>query len=114
MKIFYGHSEGRSDVSQEAPVETTLDTALAVLRGLVPARGFMGVDLTPPFCLQLLSCRGNVVRIELLDTSRPALDACDVSADFAERLLHAAFDRRDVFQVARQSEYVWEHLDMAG
>lgn len=114
MKIFYGHSEGRDDVSSEAPVETTVDIALGVFRGLDARRGFMGFTFESPLCLQLL-CRGNDrVEVELLDSSRSALDRCEAHVDFAESLIRAAFEGRDVFQVARQSDHVWEHLDMAG
>ena len=114
MKIFYGHSEGRADVSSETPIETTVDVALGVFRGLDARRGFMGVTLESPHCLQLIRRRGDRVEVELLDSSRPALDRCEAHVDFAESLIRAAFEGRDVFQVARHSGHVWEHLDMAG
>jgi hypothetical protein len=114
MKIFYGHSEGSNDVSSETPVETTVDIALGVFRGLDSRRGFMGVTFESHLCLQLLRRGNDRVEVELLDTSRPALDRCEAHVDFAESLIRAAFEGRDVFQVARQSDQVWEHLDMAG
>ena len=106
MKIFYGHSQGRADVSSETPVETTVDVALEVFRGLDACRGFMGVTLESPLCLQLLRRRGERVEVELLDSSRPALDRCEAHVDFAESLIRAAFEGREVFQVARQGDYV--------
>jgi hypothetical protein len=112
MKIFYGSSAGRADVSSEAPMEASLDTALAVYHNLDSRRGFMGVVLDERLHLQLLPRRA-AVRIELLDSSKPAFDASDVSSEVAESLIRAAFDGQDVFQTARQATYEWEHTDLA-
>jgi hypothetical protein len=79
MNIFYGSSEGRSDVSCESPIEASLDIALSAFRALDPKRGFMGVIIDERFHLQLLPRRGSV-RVELLDTSKPAFDASDVGS----------------------------------
>ena len=113
MNIFYGKSEGRADVAGDAPVAASLDTALAVFRGLDPCHGFMGIPLDGRFVLQMAYRKTGRVRIELLDTSIPAFDACKVELEFAESLIRAAAEGHDVFQIARASSYEWEHLDMA-
>lgn len=113
MNIFYGKSEGRADVPGDTPVAASLDTALAVFRGLDPRSGFMGIPLDERFVLQIAHRKQGRVRIELLDTSIPAFDACDAEFEFAESLIRAAAEGQDVFQIARTSSYEWEHLDMA-
>src|SRR5436190_22948153 len=112
MIIFYGHSAGKAAVPAESPVEASLETDLAVFRGLDALRGFLGVILDQRSTLQLL-LRRDGTRVELLDTSRPAFDACVTDAEFAESLLHAVADGRDVFGVAQQRRLVWEHTDLA-
>ena len=112
MKTFYGNSAGRRDVSGDSPVEASLDTALAVFRGLDPRSGFMGVILDPQFTVQFAPQKQGGIRVELLDTSHPAFDACVADAAFAERLIRAAADGHDVFQIARASTYAWEHTDL--
>ncbi len=53
------------------------------------------------------------VRVELLDTSRPAFDGCVADNQFAENLIRAAAEGQDVFHIARASVYQWEHTDLA-
>lgn len=113
MNIFYGKSESRADVSGDSPVPASLETALDVFRGLDSRGGFMGIALDERFVLQLAHKKHGRVRVELLDTSIPAFDACDVDFEFAEGLIRAAAEGRDVFQIARASSYAWERLDMA-
>ena len=113
MNIFYGKSESRADVPSDAPVSASLDAALAVFRGLDPRSGFMGIVLDERFVLQMSHSKNGRARVELLDTSIPAFDACDTESEFAERLIRAAADGEDVFQIARASDYEWKHLDMA-
>jgi hypothetical protein len=113
MKIFYGKSEGSADVSSDSPVLVSLDTALAVFRGLDPHRGFMGISLDERYVLQMAHKKHGKVRVELLDTSIPAFDSCYTEFEFAESLIRAAAEGQDVFRIARASNYEWEHLDMA-
>jgi hypothetical protein len=112
MRIFYGSSAGRLDVSCERPVEASLDVALAVLADLDTGRGFLGVVLDDRSQLQLLRDRDGV-RVELLDSSIPAFDACLADSAFAESLLRAVAVRQDVFAVARAGIYPWEHTSLA-
>ena len=112
MKTFYGDSAGRRDVSGDSPVETSFDTALAVFRGLDSHSGFMGVILDPQFTVQFAPQKQGGIRVELLDTSRPAFDACVADAAFAESLIRAAAEGKDVFQIARASTYEWEHTEL--
>jgi hypothetical protein len=112
MRIFYGSSAGRSDVPAETPVEASLDTALTVFAGLDARRGFLGVAFDERYCLQLLPSRKGM-RVELLDSSIPAFDACLADAAFAESLLRAAADGQDVFAVAKASSYQWERTSLA-
>jgi hypothetical protein len=112
MNIFYGSSTGRADVPGGAPEQATLDTALQVFRALDPKGGFMGINLDERFVVQFAAQRRGDIRIELLDTSRPAIDACVADADFAESLIRAAAAEEDVFQIARASKCEWEHTDM--
>jgi len=72
----------------------------------------MGVVLDGRSHLQLLPRRG-VVRVELLDTSKPAFDASELTSEFAVSLIRAASEGRDVLKIARQSDYEWEHTDLA-
>ncbi len=111
MNIFYGQSESRSDVPCDAPITASLDATLEILRGLDPRSGFIGIKLDEPFVLQLLHRKGGMVRVELLDHSIPAFDACDVEFEFAESLIRAAAEGRDVFQSARTSGYEWERWE---
>ena len=111
MKIFYGDSAGRSDISGDYPVEASLDSALSVFRGLDSRSGYMGIILDPQFTVQFAPQKQGI-RVELLDTSRPAFDACVADAAFAESLIRAAAAGHDVFQIARASTYEWEHTDL--
>jgi len=113
MTIFFGKSKGSADVPSDTPVEASLDGALGVFGGLDPRSGFMGIAIDERFILQLAHRKHGKVRIELLDTSIPAFDACDVELEFAESLIRAAAEGHDVFQIARAGHYEWEHLDMA-
>lgn len=113
LRIFYGKSEGRADVPNQTPVSISLDTALAIFRGLELRRGFMGVILGDRFVLQMMKEKNGKIRVELLDTSVPAFDAGDIECEFAEDLIRAAAEGKDVFQIARASNYEWEHLDMS-
>jgi hypothetical protein len=108
MNIFYGDCNGRADVSGDAPAPVTLDTALEIFRGLDQRSGFMGINLDERFVVQFAPQKGGGIRIELLDTSGPACHACVVNAEFAESLIRAAADGRDVFQLARGSTYKWD------
>jgi len=112
MKIFYGLTAGKPDVSSNAPVEAPLDITLTIFRGLDPKSGFLGINLDPPHILQFLPQRRGGIRIELLDTSHPSLDFCVLTAAFAESLIHAAANGEDVFLLARSTTVVWTHLDL--
>jgi len=111
MRIFYSSAAGRADVPCSAPVDDSLDTALAVFRGLDARRGFLGVALDDRFHLQVLRERQGV-RVELLDSKIPALDACVADSDFAESLIRAAALGHDVFELARAGHYEWKHTDL--
>ena len=87
MNIFYGKSAGRTNVSCDSPAEASLEIALAVFQGLGPKSGFMGIILDDQFTLQLLIHKPGKIRVELLDTSIPALDSSIVEAPFAESLI---------------------------
>ena len=113
MNIFYGCSKGRADVPGDAPAQASLDTSLEVFRGLDPRSGFMGINLDERFVVQFAPQKRGGVRVELLDTSRPAFDACVADTQFAESLIRAIAEGHDVFQLARASNYEWEHTDMA-
>jgi len=113
MKIFFGDSTGRNNVPCDSPVPAPLDVSLAIFRDLKPGTGFLGIILNDRFTLQLVSRKIGSVRIELLDTTIPAFDACDSNSTFAESLIQAAADGRDVFALARIGEQEWEHLDMS-
>lgn len=112
MNIFYGSSNGRPDVPGDAPTQASLDTSLQVFRGLDQRSGFMGINLDERFVVQFAPEKRGGIRVELLDTSRPAFDACVADAEFAESLIRAAAEGHDVFQIARASKYEWEHTDM--
>jgi hypothetical protein len=111
MNIFYGDSKGREDVPGDSPFQATLETALEVFRNLDPRSGFIGINLDERFVVQFAPQRAGV-RVELLDTSGPAFDACMADSRFAESLIRAAAEGRDVFQVARASNFEWEHTDL--
>jgi len=113
MNIFYGSSEGRADVPGDSPTQASLDTTLAVFRGLDLRSGFLGIALDERFVLQFAPQKRGGVRVELLDTSGPAFDACLADPKFAESLIRAAAEGQDVFQIARASGYEWEHTDTA-
>jgi hypothetical protein len=112
MNIFYGSSRGRADVAGDAAVPATLDTALEVFRALDQRSGFMGINLDARFVVQFALEKGDRVRVELLDTSRPAFDGCVADTEFAESLIRAAAAGQDVFGMARGSKYEWEHTDL--
>jgi hypothetical protein len=54
----------------------------------------MGVILDAQFTVQFAPQKQGGIRVELLDTSRPAFDACVADAAFAESLIQAAAGRR--------------------
>ena len=111
MNIFYGKSKGRPDVPCETPVEASLETVLAVFRALEPKRGFLGVQLDERYVVQLLTDKRGTL-IELLDTALPAFERCCVDSEFAESLIRAATEGRDVFEIARAGHHEWEHWDL--
>ena len=113
MRIFYGQSAGRPDVPADAPVDSTPAATLQIFRDLKPGQGFLSMPLDDRFVVNLLSKRNRCIRVELLDTSTPAFDACDTSPEFAEYLIHAAAAGQDVFQVARGASGHWEHWDLS-
>ena len=112
MKIYFSHSASMSDIPAESPIEATLDTALALFRSLDLRKGFLGIVLDEYSTIQFLPQRGGI-RIELLDTVRPAFDACVSEVGFVETLLHAAAQKHDVFAMAREKCSHWEHTDLA-
>ncbi|MEW6307202.1 MAG: hypothetical protein AB1705_27430 [Verrucomicrobiota bacterium] len=112
MNIFYGNSCGKADVPGDCTTQASLETALEVFRGLDPQSGFMGIHLDERFVVQFAPKKHSRIRVELLDTARPAFDACVTDAEFAEELIQAAAEGRDVFQIARTSKHEWEHTDM--
>ncbi len=112
MDIFYSDSVGRADVPGDAPTRASLEEALAVFRGLDRQVGFMGINLDEQYVLQFAPQGSGRTRVELLDTSGPELVGCTAAADFAEGLIRAAAEGGDVFQIARDSAYEWEHSDL--
>lgn len=112
MKLFYGKAKDRADVASDSPAEASLESALEIFRVLEPGKGFVGIALTERHVLQLLVDKRGDVRIELLDTAIPALDACLADRAFAESLLRAAAEGHDVFQIARDGGHNWDHLDL--
>src|SRR3954447_14910959 len=111
MRIFYGESLGWPDVPSKSPIDVSLENALEIFRKLHAARGFMGIQLDERSVLQLLSSK-RATRIELLDSSVPAIDACYSDCRFAEQLIEAAANDEDVFQIARQRISQWDHLKL--
>ena len=111
MLIFYSEAQAKPGVPAESPVDVGLEDALNIFHSLDTRHGFMGIPLTGPFVLQLLRNR-NGVRVEVLDSSQPAVDSCEADIAFAERLIEAASKGQDVFQIARQTIAEWEHLDL--
>lgn len=112
MKIFFGNCEGRTNVEVESSVEMSLNATLEIFRGLHPLKGFIGIVLNDRQVLQLAPSRRGGIRVELLDTSQPVLDACIADKQFAESLIHAAADGLDVFRLAKANDRAWEHTDM--
>jgi hypothetical protein len=113
MKIFYGSSEGKPDVSGDSSIESSFETALEIFRGLDARSGFIGINLDSRFVLQIARVKHEKTRIELLDTSIPAVDACEAETKFAEHLIRAAFEGQNVFQIARADHYDWDHHNMS-
>jgi hypothetical protein len=113
VKVFYGKSDGRPDVSCDHPVDTPLQEVLALFHALHPSSGFLGIDLDGRFFLHLGYRKQDGVRVELLDTSVPAFDSCQADHAFAEKLIRAAAEGQDVLQLVRASRYEWEHTDLA-
>lgn len=111
MLIYYSESLQRPNVDRESPVDVSLEITLDVFRKLNPRVGFLGISLTENFVLQLLSTKKGV-RIELLDTSIPAVDWCEADQAFAEKLIEVALLGQDVFQVARQLRDDWSYLKL--
>ena len=112
MLIFYSEAQGKPDVPAESPADALLEEALNIFHSLDTRRGFMGIPLTGSFVLQLLPNKKGV-RVELLDSSQPAVDPCEADSAFAERLIEAASRGQDVFQIARQTIVEWEHLKLS-
>ena len=112
MDIFYSDSIGRADVPGDAAAQASLDETLAVFRGLDRRVGFMGINLDERYVVQLAPQGPGRTRVELLDTSGPELIACTADAGFAEELIRAAAEGRDVFQIARSSPHEWEYSDL--
>jgi hypothetical protein len=112
MKIFYGNSASKRDISGDSPIEASLDTALSVFRGLDSRSGFMGIILDPQLTVQFAPQEQGGIRVELLDTLRLAFDACVADAAFAESLIRTVAVGQDVFLIARASTYEWEHTDL--
>lgn len=115
LEVYYGNFRsgvGLLEVHCDAPTQVSLDTALEVFRALDQRSGFMGINLDERFVVQFACEEQGGVRVELLDTSRPAIDACVADAQFVERLIRTAAGGHDVFRIARASEYEWEHTDM--
>ena len=113
MKIFFKHSRGRLNVDSGSPIDESLAITLEIFRALEPKEGFLGVVLDERFILHILADRTGGARIELLDTSIPAFDLSVTEKSFAENLLRAAAEGRDVFALARNSSYKWEQTDLA-
>ena len=113
MKVFYAKSIGRSDVAAESPAEVPFEIALEIFRGLDSRSGFLGVELEERFVLQMAHEKSGRVRVELLDTTIPAFDACEADCVFAESLSRAAAEEKDVFKLAHDAPHDWEHLDMS-
>lgn len=111
MLVFYSEAQGRTNVPAESPKPESLENALGIFRSLDARRGFMGIPIQSPFVLQLLPSKKGV-RIELLDSSRPAVDSCEADNDLAERLIEAASQGLDVCQIARQAVSEWDHTDL--
>ena len=111
MLIYYSETAGRPNIAAESPVNETVENALSIFRALDPRKGFLGVVLTEPFSLQLLPQKGRV-RIELLDSSLPAIDSSEADNATAEQLIRAAAKGQDVFQFARQLIADWECLKL--
>jgi len=95
MLVFYTKAQGRPNVPAESPKDESFENVLTIFRSLDVRRGFMGIPLQSPFVLQLLPTKRGV-RIELLDSSRHAIDACEADNFFAEQLLRAASEGSDV------------------
>ena len=112
MKIFYRDSHGHADASAEALVEVSLGTAFAVFRALDAKKGFMGIVLDERYCLQLYPRKGGEADVEILDTSIPSFDRCRADPAFAEELIRAAFENRDVHRLARSAHHSWEHVNL--
>src|SRR5689334_17122829 len=112
MKIFFKHSRGRLNVDSGSPIDESLAITLEIFRALEPKEGFLGVVLDERFILHILADRTGGARIELLDTSIPAFDSSVTEKSFAENLLRAAAEGRDVFALARNSSYKWEHTNL--
>jgi hypothetical protein len=111
MLVFYSEAGGRSNVPAKAPKEESLEEVLAILQSLDTRRGFLGIPLRNSFVLQLLPSKKGI-RVELLDKSRPSIDACDADIEFVEKLIRAAAGRLDVCQIARQTISKWDHMDL--
>ena len=114
MRIFFGASSGRADVPCDSPAEASLETALEVFAGLDARKGFLGIilDAQQKYCLQLMPEKTGV-RVELVDSSIPALDACVADAPFVETLIRAAAAGQDVFALARAGHQEWKHTSLA-
>ena len=104
MRVFYSQSAGRNDIPCNSPIDKSLEEVLSSFRSLKLPKGFLGVVLDEQRCLQLLPQKSGC-RIELLDSSIPAFDACAADFQFAENLIQAVALGEDCFQLARSANY---------
>lgn len=111
MFVFYSEAPGRANVAADSPADEPYEIVLSIFRSLDTQRGFLGIPLQKPLVLQLLPSR-NSVRIELLDTSKPAVESCEVNKDVAEQLIKAASKGLDVSQIAHGVVGEWDHMDL--
>lgn len=108
MLIYYADAAGYPDADASSPSDVDLPTALSILGKLDPKTGFLGVELQPPYCLQLLPVAGNRARLELLDTSRASWDAAEVDLSLVRELIQAVAEGRDALALARTRVTSWE------
>lgn len=113
MLVFYSKSEGKPDVPCESPVDLPVENVLEIFRKLNPRSGFLGINLKESFVLQMLPGKKGI-RIELLDSSIPAIDYFEGTEEaLSEELIIAAGNGDDVFKIARQKLLAWKHLNLS-
>ncbi len=113
MKVFFGNAVGWADVAADSPTEASLESALEVFRKLDAGRGFIGIEVTARLLLQLLVNKDGTVRVELLDPTVPALESCTADCAFAESLVCAVGEGRDVLELAHEGDRSWEPMNLA-